>query len=74
MDAWIDCLTYLDEGDGMSRFKLAPNEALEPELLNSDQLKRGAPDLYTGLIECAGFVNQRYVDRGKSPVLRLVLK
>jgi hypothetical protein len=30
MNAWIDCLTYLDEGDGMSQFHLALK--LTPEL------------------------------------------
>ena len=28
MDAWIDCLTYLYDGDGMSRFHLAAGEML----------------------------------------------
>lgn len=35
MDAWIDCLTSLDEGDGMSRFHLAENEQLNIEVVNS---------------------------------------
>ncbi|WP_161883865.1 barstar family protein [Deinococcus alpinitundrae] len=28
MDAWIDCLTYLDEGDGMSIVVLGTDELL----------------------------------------------
>ena len=35
MNAWIDCLTYLDEGDGMSRFHLFENEMLEIEVSDS---------------------------------------
>ena len=26
MNAWIDCLTYVREGDGMSRYELGPDE------------------------------------------------
>ena len=29
MDAWVDCLSYLRDEDGMSRFHLAENEKLE---------------------------------------------
>ena len=29
MDAWVDCLSYLRDDDGMSKFRLKPNEVLE---------------------------------------------
>jgi len=74
LDAWMDCLTYLDEGDGMSRFTLAPGEVLELEVIASDDLKRRAPDIVDALMDCVRFVNQRYVDHGKDPLIRLVLK
>ena len=28
MDAWVDCLSYLRDEDGMSTFRLKPNETL----------------------------------------------
>ena len=58
----------------MSRFRLAPSEVLELELLASDDLKRRAPDIVDALVDCVRFVNQRYVDDGKDPLIRLVLK
>ena len=73
LNAWIDCLTYLDESDGMSRFSLRPGEVLELELSESHAVKRNAPDVLTALIDTVGFVNKRYEDRGKPPMLRLVL-
>ncbi len=74
LDAWIDCLSYLDEGDGMSRFTLAPGEVLDLEVLASDDLKRRAPNIFGAVVDCARFVNKRYVERGKQPLVRLVLK
>jgi hypothetical protein len=43
MNAWIDCLTYLYEGDGMSRFVLQPNEPLEITVVNARGLARSCP-------------------------------
>ena len=73
VDAWIDCLTYLDEGDGMSRFKLGPGEVLEIELTGSQIVRRQAPEILDALVDAVRFVNDRYVHRGKPPMLRLVL-
>ncbi len=74
MNAWIDCLTYLDESDGMSRFSLASGEVLELEISNSQSVKRDAPEVLEALVDNVRFVNDRYVERGKAPMLRLVLK
>jgi hypothetical protein len=74
LDAWIDCLTYLDDPDGMSRFSLEPGEVLELELTSSKAMEQNAPDVLKALVETVGFVNKRYEERGKPPMLRLVLK
>jgi hypothetical protein len=71
-DAFIDCLTYLDEGDGMSRFVLKPGETLSVELLDAYEFAGRAPDLAAALIAWIGAVNERYVEDGKSPMLLLV--
>lgn len=34
MNAWIDCLTYLDEDDGMSKIKIEKNTTLTLQLKN----------------------------------------
>jgi hypothetical protein len=72
MDAWIDCLTYLDEGDGMSRFHLAESEGLDIEVSDSEAFKSRLPEIYDALVRCTSFVNQRSVDAGKSPLLSLI--
>jgi len=72
MSAWIDCLTYLDEGDGMSRFHLGPGETLNIEITDTDAFSVRLPETFSSLIHCSAFVNDRYVAAGKAPVLSLV--
>jgi hypothetical protein len=72
MDAWIDCLTYLDEGDGMSRFHLAPGEKLNIEITDTELFSSRLPEIFSDLIHCTAFVNDRYVAAGKSPLVSLV--
>ena len=72
MAAWIDCLTYLDEDDGMSRFHLAPGETLDIQVANTESLKLRVPEIFDALVDCTASVNQRYLEAGKSPRLHLV--
>jgi hypothetical protein len=72
MNAWIDCLTYLDLGDGMSRFHLRPGEQLVVEIPETKDLMRRAPNVVAGLIEGTAAVNQRHIDDGKAPMIALV--
>ena len=72
MNAWIDCLSYLDEDTGMSRIHLAEGEMLHIELLGTEEFNSRLPEILDALVECSAFVNTRYVDAGKAPVLSLV--
>lgn len=72
MDAWIDCLTYLDEGDGMSRFHLATGEMLHIEVTDTESFNSRLPEIFAALVECSASVNKRYIDAGKPPVLSLI--
>ena len=71
MNAWIDCLTYLREDDGMSRFVLEPAEQLVIEVVKSESLPR---EILLELTECSAAVNRRYVEAGDEAPLRLVLQ
>jgi len=68
MDAWIDCLSYLDDGDGMSRFNLAKGEILLIEISDTEDFNSRLPEIFDALVECSAFVNRRC----ESPVLSLV--
>ena len=73
MNAWIDCLTYLNENDGMSGFHLAEGETLTIEILDTEAFNSRVPEIFKALIDCTAFVNRRYLKSGKQPVLCLVL-
>jgi hypothetical protein len=72
MDAWIDCMSYLDEDAGMTRFNLAAGEVLHIEVTATESFNRRVPEIFDALVECSAFVNQRYVGAEQSPVLSLV--
>lgn len=70
MNAWIDCLTWLD--DGMSHFDLPPAEVLRIEVADFEDFRARLPDLARDLVECAAFVNRRLAEMGDPPRLALV--
>ena len=72
MNAWIDCLTYLDLGDGMSRFHLAQGELLHIEVSDTKSFNDRLPEIFDALIESCAFVNMRYLDDGKAPTISLI--
>lgn len=72
MNAWIDCLTYLDEGDGMSRFHLTEGEVLRVEIGQSESFRSRLPEIFNAIVECTSIGNERYIESGKSPKLELV--
>ncbi|MDB5839186.1 MAG: barstar family protein [Herminiimonas sp.] len=73
MSAWIDSLSSLRDGDGMSAFTLAPDETLQIELINHAVLRSNAPHIFDAIEECTAEVNERYTESGEKPALRLVL-
>ena len=67
MNAWIDCMSSLDES-GMTRFVLRPQEQLTIEVTNTEEFARRVPEIFTALCECTAFVNQRYVHSADQPI------
>ena len=71
MDAWIDCLSCLDDPSAeMTSITLAPGELLLIVVPDSASLKK---ELFSSLIDGAAAVNRRFVARGKPPLVGLVL-
>jgi len=74
MDAWIDCMTHLDDPDsGLSKARVKPGEVLSLVIENAADFKKRCPEQFADLVECAAFVNWRRIERGQSPVLALAL-
>ncbi len=74
MNAWIDCLSYVDEDDGMSRLDLSRGDVLNIVVENSAAFKQRVPDVFDALVDCTEFVNQRYKDRDSTTQLALIFQ
>lgn len=74
MDAWVDCMSYLRDADGMTRFRLKPNEVLEIVIKDAATMRASAPDLFEELTYCVAGINERYADYGEKPALVLSLR
>jgi Barstar (barnase inhibitor) len=73
MDAWIDCLTYLDADNGMSRFALAAGETLCVEVRGAESFAERMPELALALMTATAAINGRHIEDGKPPMLMLLL-
>jgi RNAse (barnase) inhibitor barstar len=74
MDAWVDCLSYLRDDDGMSKFRLKPNEVLEIVIKDAAAMKAAVPDILEEMTYCVAGINERYDDYGEKPALKLTLR
>jgi hypothetical protein len=74
MDAWVDCLSYLRDADGMTKFRLKPNEVLEIVVKDAAGMRARVPDLLEEMSFCIAGINERYEDYGEKPALQLILR
>src|SRR5450432_390082 len=69
MDAWIDCMTSIDDAaSGLTSISVAPGELVTLKIDDAPDFVRRCPEQYRAMIECAAFVNYRRVDIGEPPV------
>jgi RNAse (barnase) inhibitor barstar len=72
MDAWIDCMTYLDDPDaGMSQIHAPMGGVVVLQLENVKDFAQRCSELYAAIIECSAFVNFRRIELGEEPILAL---
>ena len=65
MNAWIDCMTYIDDPDsGMTTIHIDSGSILVFNLTNTDKFKKNFKELFDALIDCTAFVNKRRIDDG----------
>ena len=67
LDAWVDCMSNLDEE--VSGLELRPGDCVLLQLEHADVLKRAAPEILAAILELAAFVNFRRIEIGQSPIL-----
>jgi hypothetical protein len=73
MNAWVDCLSYLRDDDGMSKFVLKENEVLTIEVQHSEKLRAAVPDIVEELQFCVAMINERCEDYEEPATLKLAL-
>jgi hypothetical protein len=74
MDAWIDCMAYIDDpNSGMTSVNVSTDELAVLEISNTLSFKEKCPDQYEALIDCAAVVNRRKSESGRPPILALTL-
>jgi hypothetical protein len=72
MDAWNDCMTYLDDpNSGMTSVHVAPGNVLVLCVSGIAELKTRCPQIYDALVESSAFVNYRRIEKGESAILAL---
>jgi Barstar (barnase inhibitor) len=72
MDAWIDCMTSLDEPRaGLSSIHVPPGEVLVLQLDHVSDFSSRCPEQYAAVVECAAFVNWRRIEVGENAILAL---
>ena len=70
MDAWIDCMTYLNAPeDGMSNIHVPIGDVLVLCISGANDLKKRCPEIYDAVVECSGSVNKRRIKKGLQAVL-----
>jgi len=72
MDAWIDCMSSLDDDAKMTRFALAEDEVLTIQVSDTEDFNKRLPEVFDLLVECTSFVNRRYVEQHQLPRIALV--
>jgi hypothetical protein len=72
MDAWIDCMTYLDDpAAGMSTIHCERGSVLVLELLNVKPFRHQCAELYEAIVDGVAFVNWRRLENGDGAVLAI---
>ena len=69
MDAWIDCMSYLDDPD--AAMTTVHGAVSDPVVLAIDHVETMPPEIYDELVDCAAFVNWRRLDTGRAAILIL---
>jgi hypothetical protein len=66
MNAWVDCLTYADEDDGMRNVVVPAGEVLTLELDGVASFAKRCPEQYAAVVESSAFVNWRRIEQGRA--------
>ncbi|HKD26654.1 MAG TPA: hypothetical protein VKC66_12235 [Xanthobacteraceae bacterium] len=72
MNAWIDCMTYLDD-TANCEVVVAEGGLVVIRIDSAAAFAAQCREQYEATLECAAFVNHRRVEAGQLPILALML-
>jgi len=71
MNAWVDCMTYIDDPDDrMSQVHGSKEAGLLLDLGDCTDFAGRCPEQYLALLESTAFVNYRRMEKGGEPCCR----
>jgi RNAse (barnase) inhibitor barstar len=72
MDAWIDCMSYLDDwSSGMTKVWINKGDTLIIQLNDYEVFKNRRQDIYLNLLQCVAIVNTRNIKANKKTTIAL---
>ncbi len=75
LNAWIDCMTYVDSPKaGMTSVTVQPGQILGLRIHDPFDFRKRCPEQYEALIESVAFVNFRRCEIGEAPIIALLLE
>lgn len=71
IDAWIDCMTRLDDDEPMTSLSVKPGSVVCLQIKNVKEFAFRNREQFDAIIDCSAFVNWRRIEKGQLPVLAL---
>ena len=72
MNAWIDCMTSIDEPlDGLSKIHGTKEAGICLDLGDCTSFAKRCPQQYEAIVDSSAFVNYRRIATGEEPVISL---
>lgn len=72
MDAWIDCMSYVDDClSGMTKVWINKDDTLIIELKNYEVFKNRCQDIYLDLLQSVAIINSRNIKANKKTTIAL---
>jgi len=71
-NAWIDCMSYIDEDTEMTKVTVKPGENLNIVVSGTEEAIESASEVFLGFIDIVAAVNQRYIEANTTTRLKII--
>lgn len=73
MDAWIDCMSCIDDPNaGMGAVTVQSGESLDLVLVGTEAGLSACPEVFREFLECVALVNRRFSESGSTTRLQII--